>query len=216
MTSSHSIKLVFNGIIIHLHFSLKNKTIHSTWLQRTFQKEGMFFILNIVMSRALLKNQDYINFSVPFWIIVYLEANRFILSNVSGREIRKARKYVYSTVLFFYCRSRMHPSVASYNRTRYNCVLNTCQQHFLNQRHEVFWRVLQCRNICRGPNHRVGTVLKSPWILREVLEKSLNPIFPSKLLKFLCKSLKCPWIFNFVCSDPQSVFWCSLVVQDRI
>ena len=102
MTPSHSIKLVFNNnIIIHLHFSLKNKTIHSTWLQRTFQKGGMFFILNIVMSRALLKNQDYINFSVPFWIILYLKANRFILSNVSDGKIRKAKKYVYSTVLFF-------------------------------------------------------------------------------------------------------------------
>lgn len=61
----------------------------------------MFFILNIVMSRALLKNQDYINFSVQFGIILYLKANRFILSNVSGRKIRKARKYVYSTVLCF-------------------------------------------------------------------------------------------------------------------
>ena len=38
--------------------------------------------------------------------------------------------------------------------------------------------------------YRVRTVLKSPWILGEVLEKSLNSIFPWKVLKFLCKSLK--------------------------
>ena len=37
---------------------------------------------------------------------------------------------------------------------------------------------------------RVHTVLKSPWILGEVLEESLNSIFPWKVLKFLCKSLK--------------------------
>ena len=100
MTSSHSIKLVFNGIIIHLHFSLKNKTIHSTWLQRTFQKEGMFFILNIVMSRALLKNQDYINFSVPFWIILYLKANRFILSMfLAGKLERRGNMFI---LLYFF------------------------------------------------------------------------------------------------------------------
>ena len=58
---------------------------------------------------------------------------------------------------------------------------------------------------------------KSPWILGEVLEKSLNSIFPWKVLKFLCKSLKSPWIFfNFECSGLESVFWCFLVVQDRI
>ena len=37
---------------------------------------------------------------------------------------------------------------------------------------------------------RVCSVLKSPWILGEVLEKSLNFIFPWKVLKFLCTS---PW-----------------------
>ena len=36
---------------------------------------------------------------------------------------------------------------------------------------------------------RVHTVLKSPWILGEVLEDSLNSIFPWKVQKFLCK----PW-----------------------
>ena len=57
--------------------------------------------------------------------------------------------------------------------------------------------------------NRVRTVLKSPWILVEVLEKSLNSIFPWKVLKFLCKSLKSPWIFlNFECSGLESVFWC--------
>ena len=64
---------------------------------------------------------------------------------------------------------------------------------------------------------RVHTVLKSPWILGEVLEESLNSIFPWKALKFLCKSLKSPWIFfNFKFSSLESVFWCFLVVQDRI
>ena len=64
---------------------------------------------------------------------------------------------------------------------------------------------------------RVCTVLKSPWILGEVLEKSLNSIFPWKVLKFLCKSLKRPWIFfNFECSSLERIFWCFLVVQDRI
>ena len=64
---------------------------------------------------------------------------------------------------------------------------------------------------------RVHTVLKSPWILGEVLEKSLNSIFPWKALKFLCKSLKIPWIFfNFKCGRLESVFWCFLVVHDRI
>ena len=43
---------------------------------------------------------------------------------------------------------------------------------------------------CRKHKHRVCTVVKSPWILGEVLEKSLNSIFPWKVLKFLCKSLK--------------------------
>ena len=37
-----------------------------------------------------------------------------------------------------------------------------------------------------------------------------------KALKFLCKSLKSPWIFfNFECCGQESVFWCFLVVQDR-
>ena len=64
---------------------------------------------------------------------------------------------------------------------------------------------------------RARTVLKSPWILGEVLEESLNSIFPWKVLKYLCKSLKIPWIFfNFKCGRLESVFWCSLVVQDRI
>ena len=64
---------------------------------------------------------------------------------------------------------------------------------------------------------RAHTVLKSPWILGEVHEKSLNSMFRWKVLKFLCKSLKSPWIFfNFECSGLESVFWCFLVVQDRI
>ena len=41
--------------------------------------------------------------------------------------------------------------------------------------------------------YRVCTVLKSPWILGEVLKNSLNSIFPWKVLKFLCKSLKSPF-----------------------
>ena len=43
--------------------------------------------------------------------------------------------------------------------------------------------------------------------LGEVLEKSLNSIFLWKVLKFLCKSLKIPWIFfNFEFSGLKSVF----------
>ena len=49
-----------------------------------------------------------------------------------------------------------------------------------------------------GSLNRARTVLKSPWILREVLEKSLNAIFPWKVLKFLCKSLESPWIPFFL------------------
>ena len=56
-------------------------------------------------------------------------------------------------------------------------------------------------------SHRVHTVLKSPWSLGEVLEKSVNSIFPWKVHKFLCKSLRRPWIFfNFECSGLESVF----------
>ena len=45
------------------------------------------------------------------------------------------------------------------------------------------------------------------------LKESLNSISPLKILKFLCKSLKGPWIFfNFKCSGLKSVFWCFLVV----
>ena len=40
-----------------------------------------------------------------------------------------------------------------------------------------------------GGGGKVCTVLKSPWILGEVLEKYLNSIFPWRFLKFLCKSL---------------------------
>ena len=59
--------------------------------------------------------------------------------------------------------------------------------------------------------------LKSSWILGEVLKKTLNSIFPWKVLKFLGKSLKSPWIFfNFEFSGMGSVFWWFLVVQDRI
>ena len=56
--------------------------------------------------------------------------------------------------------------------------------------------------------YRVGIVdLKSPWILGGVLEKSLNSIFPWKVFKFLCNSLKCPWIFfSSESSGLQSVF----------
>ena len=59
------------------------------------------------------------------------------------------------------------------------------------------------------------------------LEKSLNfrgsPRkvlefhFSLKILKFLSKSLKSPWIFfTFECSGLESVFWCFLVVHDGI
>ena len=42
--------------------------------------------------------------------------------------------------------------------------------------------------------------LESPWILVEVFEKSLNSMFPWKVLKFLCKSLNSRLIiFNFEC-----------------
>ena len=51
-------------------------------------------------------------------------------------------------------------------------------------------------------------VLKSPWILGGVLEKSLNSIFPWNVFKFLCKSLKCPWIFfSSESSGLESVFF---------
>ena len=51
-------------------------------------------------------------------------------------------------------------------------------------------------------------VLKSPWILGGVLEKSLNSIFTWKVFKFLCKSLKCPWIFfSSESSGLKSVFF---------
>ena len=65
--------------------------------------------------------------------------------------------------------------------------------------------------------YRVCTVLKSPWILGEVLEKSLNfCASPWKVLKFLCKSLKSPWIFfNFECSRLERFFGCFLVVQNH-
>ena len=66
---------------------------------------------------------------------------------------------------------------------------------------------------------------KKSWILDpkictrvRSLEKSLNfRGCPWNVLKFLCKSLKSPWIlFNFECSGLERVFWCFLVVQDRI
>ena len=60
---------------------------------------------------------------------------------------------------------------------------------------------------------RAHTVLKSPWILGVVLKKSVDFIFPSKALKFLCKSLKSPWIFfNFECSELERILWCFLLV----
>ena len=53
---------------------------------------------------------------------------------------------------------------------------------------------------------RVCTALKSPLILGEALEKSLNSIFPWKVLQFVCKSFKRPWIFfNFECMFPRFV-----------
>ena len=56
-------------------------------------------------------------------------------------------------------------------------------------------------------SHRVHTVSKSPWSLGEVLEKSVNSIFPWKVLKLLCTSLRSPWIFfNFESSGLKSVF----------
>ena len=53
-------------------------------------------------------------------------------------------------------------------------------------------------NVVYVSAYRVRTVLKSPWILGEVLEKSLNSIFPWKAFKFLSKSLKSPWILGEV------------------
>ena len=59
-----------------------------------------------------------------------------------------------------------------------------------------------------GSLNRVRAVLKSPWILGEVLEKSLNSIFSWKFRRFLCKSLNSPWIFfNFECSGLERVFF---------
>ena len=59
--------------------------------------------------------------------------------------------------------------------------------------------------------------LKSSWILGDILKKTLNSIFPWKVLKFLGKSLKSPWIFfNFEFSGMEGVFWWFLVFQDRI
>ena len=53
----------------------------------------------------------------------------------------------------------------------------------------------------------VCTVLKTHLILGGVLEKSLNFIFPWRVLKLLCKSFKSPWIFfNFKWSGLESVF----------
>ena len=83
--------------------------------------------------------------------------------------------------------------------------------------HTLF-RTLHPFNCCKcAVLYRVRTVLKSPWILGEVLEKSLNSIFPWNVLKFLCKSLKSHWIsFSSECSGLESVFWCRWVVQDNI
>ena len=70
--------------------------------------------------------------------------------------------------------------------------------------------------------HYENTVVRSSFMqtLKQgshSLEKSLNSIFPRKVLKLLCKSLKSRWIFfNLKCSGLESVFWCFLVVQDRI
>ena len=61
--------------------------------------------------------------------------------------------------------------------------------------------------------YRVCTVLKSPWILGEVLEKSLNSIFPWKVLKFLCKSLK-RIFFNFECNG-RGEGWCCIFQNRR-
>ena len=52
-----------------------------------------------------------------------------------------------------------------------------------------------------------GSPWKSPWF----------PFFPWKVLKFLCKSLKSPWLsFNFECIGLESVFFMLWVVQDRV
>ena len=62
--------------------------------------------------------------------------------------------------------------------------------------------------------HYENTVVRSSFIqtLKQgshSLEKSLNSIFPWKVLKCLCKSLKSPWIFfNLKFSGLESVFWC--------
>ena len=75
-------------------------------------------------------------------------------------------------------------------------------------RNKLLW-ALRYANVSLRCRHRVCTVLKSPWILGEVLEKSLNSIFPWKVLKFMCKSLKSRWIFfNSECSGLKRMFWC--------
>ena len=56
------------------------------------------------------------------------------------------------------------------------------------------YQVLDAWPLNRGNNKQNSCwkVLKSPWILGEVLKKSLNSIFSWKVLKCLCKSLKSP------------------------
>ena len=83
-------------------------------------------------------------------------------------------------------------------------------------RNKLLW-ALRYANVSLRCRHRVCTVLKSPWIVGEVLENSLNSIFPWKVLKFMCKSLKSRWIFvNSECSGLKRVFWCILPGQERI
>ena len=50
-------------------------------------------------------------------------------------------------------------------------------------RNKLLW-ALRYANVSLRCRHRVCTVLKSPWILGEVLEKSLNSIFPWKVVEF--------------------------------
>ena len=50
-------------------------------------------------------------------------------------------------------------------------------------RNKLLW-ALRYASVSLRCRHRVCTVLKSPWILGEVLEKSLNSIFPWKVVEF--------------------------------
>ena len=98
-----------------------------------------------------------------------------------------------------------------------------------------YWLLRQIVQVHPKLYSRVHTVLKSPWILGEVLEfyfSFKSPWILGEVLEFYFSfkspwilgevlefyfSFKSPWIFfKFECSGLDSVFWCFLVVQDRI